>query len=154
MRRAHIVPHHHVTIRQHQADPERVVGVPKLHVGGVGGIADVQRVGQQQRAVVPLGKCLDQPGVAELPHPFKVRHLDPGVFPFAESQRSRTDLHPVIVIRGSVGFQRDRTPDLAVVGVMLVHDVLPSFLISLRQNPGKSAQAATWFVACTMLGGR
>ena len=48
-----VLPDHHMPVGRHQDRTERIVRVPDLHIGGVGGVADVERVGQQQTAVVP-----------------------------------------------------------------------------------------------------
>ena len=110
------IPEHHRAFRRHKTGPCRVMRGPELHVGGVGGVADIQRIEQQQTGAIMLADLLLQarePVLAKCRH---VRRLDPGCRPFGERQVGRSDFHPVIVIRSQVGLQMRaaRRVDLAV----------------------------------------
>ncbi len=120
-----VLPHHHMPIGAEQAGPERVMRVPQLHVGRVRRIADVQRIEQQEPAVVPRHQPGDQLAPAILAHPAKIRQLQPRRLPFPERGLRRPDRHPVIVIGRPVA-QRSpaRRVDLPAVAV-IVHGPLP-----------------------------
>ena len=99
------IPQHHLALRRDEAGARRVMGDPQLHVGGVGGIANVQRIEQQQPGAVMLSNLFLK---ARQPVFAKRRHVgcrQPGSLPFGEGQGGRADFHPVIVVRGQVGFQ-------------------------------------------------
>ena len=53
-RRVLVVPHHHIAIGTDQCRAEGVVGVPELHIGAVGRIADVQRIKHQEAREVAI----------------------------------------------------------------------------------------------------
>ena len=73
-----VVPEHHVAVGEHEAGAERVVHVPDLHVGRVGGVADVERVEEQEAAEV----AGDDPG------------HQPVEAPAAERRRGRAATRP------------------------------------------------------------
>ena len=99
------IPQDHLALGRHEAGARRVVRDPQLHVGGVGGIADVQRIEQQQAGTVMLADLLLQPRQPVFAERRHVRRLDPGSLPFGEGKVGRTDLHPVVVVGCQVGFQ-------------------------------------------------
>ena len=99
------IPENHLAFGRNKAGARRVMGDPKLHVGGVGGVADVQRIEQQQPGAVMLSNLFlkaRQPVFAKRRH---VGRLQTGGLPFGKSQLGRADFHPVIVVRGQVGLQ-------------------------------------------------
>ncbi len=121
-RRVLVIPDHHVAVGAEQHRAERVVGVPELHVGAVGGIADVERIEHQQPAIAARDDMVGQPPPAIASHRGQVRQLQPRLRPFAESQPRRPDLDPVRVVRRAVA--QGGPPagvDLAAVAVMQVH---------------------------------
>jgi hypothetical protein len=109
-----------------QACAERVVGVPQLHVGGVGGITDVQRIEHQQPAIVAVDQPLGQPFPAVVAHPLKVGQGQAGGLPLAKGQLGWADFNPVVVIRGAIAQPVGAGGvDLAAVAVKVVHGELP-----------------------------
>ena len=121
-----VIPDHHVSVCADQHRPECVMGIPQLHIGAVGGVADVQRVEHQDTAVVPRIHRSRQPGVAKRPHPGQVGQGQPGGGPFGIGKLGGADFHPVIVIGRSIGKGcAARRVDLAGVTKMSVHAGAP-----------------------------
>ena len=109
-RRVAIVPDHHVAIRAEQRRAERVVRVPELHVGGVGGVANVERVEHQQPGIVARHDGLRQPLPPVAAHGLQVRQLQPRRRPFVEGQPRRPDLAPVGIVRRGIARAWRRAP--------------------------------------------
>ncbi len=121
-----VVPDHHVAVGADQQGAERVVGVPQLHVGAVGGVADVERVGHDQAAVAAGVDGVDQPLPAVLPHRGQVGQRQPRCFPLVVRQFGGPDLDPVGIVRGAVAQHRALAGvDLAGIAVVLVHPGFP-----------------------------
>ena len=53
IRDAFVLPHQHIAVRADERRAERIMGIPKLHMCGVGGIADVERIKQQEPIPAP-----------------------------------------------------------------------------------------------------
>ncbi len=73
--------------------------VPQLHVRGIGGVADRQRVEQQHRVEIARGEAGDDALEAVFAHARQVRTLEPGGLPFGVGQRRRADLEAIVVVR-------------------------------------------------------
>ena len=106
------------------------MGVPELHVGAVGSVADVQGIEHQQPAEVTRPQRGDQPGVAVAAHGVQVGTFDPGGGPFVEGKLGRPDLGPVVVGGRAVRFGGEpaRGVDLAVfdgIGCVVGHGGAP-----------------------------
>ena len=99
------IPQDHLALGRHEAGARRVVRDPQLHIGGVGGIANIQRIEQQQSGTVMLADLFLKPRQPVFAKRRHVRRLDPGCLPFGKSKVGWTDLHPVIVVGCQVGFQ-------------------------------------------------
>ena len=112
-----IVPEHHVAVRQHQAGAERVVGVPDLHVGGIGGVADAERVEEQEAADAAGDDAGDQAVEPAAAQRREVGRREARGLPLGEGQRGRTDLDAVVVVGRAVGATRPGRVDAAVHGV-------------------------------------
>ncbi len=121
-RRVLVFPHHHMPVGADQAGAERIVAVPQLHVGGVGGVADVQGVEHHDAAVIARDQRLHHPVPAEFAHAGQVGQGQACRFPFAKGKLGGADFDTVIVVRGAIA--KGGPPagvDLAAVGVVLVH---------------------------------
>ena len=101
-----VIPDDHVAVRAQQHGAKRVVGVPKLHVGAVGGVADVEGVEHQQAAVSAIHDMLGEPRVPIAAHVGKVGEGEVCGFPFAHDKLGWPDLDPVLVIWGAIAKRR------------------------------------------------
>ena len=121
-RRVLVFPDNHVPVGADHAGAKRVVAVPKLHVRGVGRVADVERVEHQEPAIVARLKRLDQPLQPVFAHPFQVGQGQTRRRPFCKGQPRRSNLDPVRIIGGAVA-QRfaARGIDLASLRVVFHH---------------------------------
>ena len=109
-----------------KAGAERVVGVPQLHIGGVGGVADVQGIEHQKPTVIAIDQPLHQPPPTIVTHLVKIGQRQTGGLPFAEGQLCRPDFDPVIVIRRAIAQTIGAGGvDLAAVAVVIGHGCLP-----------------------------
>ena len=130
-----VFPDHHIAVGAQEDGAERVVAVPKLHVGGVGGIADVQRVEHQKSADVTLDQRLGQPPPAVFAHSVQIGRCQARRLPFAERKLRRPDFHPVVVIGGAIA-----QPviagwvDLAAVAVIVGHGMAPLWVSPCPQR--------------------
>ena len=117
-----VVPDHHIAIGAEQYRAKRVVGVPKLHVGAVGGIADVEGVKHQHSGIIARHDRGGQPLPAKPPHRLKVGKREPRRFPFAIGKLCRANFDPVGIIGGVVAQGgATRRVNLAGVAEMGVH---------------------------------
>ena len=82
------------------------MGVPKLHIGAVGGVADVEGVEHQQAAVSAIHDMLGEPRVPIAAHVGKVGEGEVFGFPFAHDKLGWPDLDPVLVIGGAIPKRR------------------------------------------------
>ena len=85
-----------------EAGPRGVVGDPDLHVGGVGRVADVQGVEDEQPRAVVAAELPPQPFQPVLPERGQIRRPNPGRLPLPEGERGGADLDAVAVVRGPV----------------------------------------------------
>jgi hypothetical protein len=141
-----VFPHDHMAIGAEQAGAEGVVGVPQLHVGGVGGVADVERVKHEEAAVIPCDQRIGQFLPAIVAHLAQVRQGQARRLPFAERKLRRANFDAVIVIGRAVAKGgAARGVDLAAVGVVLVHGGPPGH--RLNGSGAEALLAATRHVA-------
>ena len=121
-----VVPDDHVTIGPHEHAAERVVCVPKLHVGAVGGVADVQGIKDQQPAIIARVDRIDQPAMPVAAHLIEIWQDQTSLSPFREGQRCRPDFGPVSIIGRAIAKARALAwINLATVAEMRVHGPPP-----------------------------
>jgi hypothetical protein len=102
-RRVLVIPQHHVPVGADHAGAERVVGVPQLHVGGIGRIADVERVEDEDPGKVALGQAVHDPPQPVGAHGVQIGQDQARRLPFGIGQRGGADLDPVLVVQRAVG---------------------------------------------------
>ncbi len=97
------IPQDHRSLGGYEADPAGIVGHPELHVAGVGGVADVERVPQQNPSIVAGPELFPD---AFQPILTQGRHIgwrQAERLPQVEGPLRGSDFHPVVVVRGAVG---------------------------------------------------
>ena len=105
-----------------QQSAERVMRVPKLHIGAVGRVTDVQRIKDQKRTKIARHDMAGQPPPAIFAHCRQIGQREPRRFPFAQRQKRRPDFNPVGVIGCVVPQPRAACGvDFASVTVPCVH---------------------------------
>ena len=82
------------------------MGVLQLHIGAVGGVADVEGVEHQQAAVSAIHDMLGKPRVPIAAHVGKVWEGEVCGFPFADDKLGWPDLDPVLVMWGAIAKRR------------------------------------------------
>ena len=90
--------------------------VPDLHVGGIGGVADAERVEEQEAAEVAGDDAGDQAVEAAAAQRREVGRREARGLPLGEGQHGRTDLDAVVVVGRAVGATRPGRVDAAVHG--------------------------------------
>ena len=81
------------------------MGGPGLHVRGVGGVAYIERIEQDDAAIVTLAQFGAQAVEPVLTHAVEIGGFEPEGRPFVEGKLGRPDLDPVVVIRRAVGLK-------------------------------------------------
>ena len=100
------VEQYDVAAGRHETGARRVVGNPQLHVRGVSGVANIERVEQNNAAqILPL-QFRHQSLQAKFAHAVQLRAFEPESFPLGESQVGRADLDAIVVIRGAIRLER------------------------------------------------
>jgi hypothetical protein len=129
------------------------VGVPELHIGRVGRVADVERIEHQDRAVIAGVDCIDEALVPEGAHPFQIGRHKARRGPFREGKLGRSDLHPVVVVWGAIGEARATGGvDLAAFAVGGIHRWLLEGLAHAetlrRACPARNRHFRVWILHC------
>ena len=78
---------------------------PQLHIGGIGRVADIERVEQQDATVITLLQLLYQPLQTKFAHAIELRGFQSERFPLGKRERGRADLDAIVVVRRAIGFE-------------------------------------------------
>ena len=97
------LPQDDVAVGRDEGGARRVVHDPKLHVGRIRRIADVERIEQQRTGVVARLKLVANAGEAPRPHALQIGRLEAERRPFREGGIGRADLDAVVVVGRAVG---------------------------------------------------
>ena len=110
--------------------------VPQLHIGAVGGIADIERIKQQHAAVITINHMLGQPVPSVFSHRLQIGQGKARRRPFRKGQLGWADFNTVGIIWGIVAQGRTaRWVDFTVFAEMFVHgDILRFFQVSQEQH--------------------
>jgi hypothetical protein len=79
------------------------VGVPQLHVRGVGRIADIQRIEDEDTGQITLGQAVHDAPEPVGAHGVQIGQDQARRLPFGIGQRGGADLDPVLVVERAVG---------------------------------------------------
>ena len=133
VRAAMEVEHDHRPVGRDEGVARRVVQAPDLHVGAVGGVAHVDRIGDHDAGVVARGQLCAHARETIGAHRRQIRQLQPERLPLAERERPR----PEVAERAEAAPSRCAAQDL---GLVAGHGRLPPRLVC--QAPGEHATVA------------
>lgn len=92
------IPQHHVPARGDEAGAGGIVCRPQLHIGGVGGVANVQWVEEEDAAQAATNELIADALQAIRAHGGEMRRLQTQTLPLGERQRSRSGFCAVVVV--------------------------------------------------------
>ncbi len=92
MRAAVKVEHDHRPLGRDEGVADRVVQAPDLHVGAVGGVADVDRIGDHDAGIVARASSARTPGEAMAAQRREVGQPQAERLPLGERERSRSEV--------------------------------------------------------------
>ncbi len=87
---------------------------PELHVGGIGRVADIERIEQQDATVIAIAHFITESLQAEFSHRIEVWNFETERIPLPKCECSGANFHPVIIIWRAIRLECCSTPTRGV----------------------------------------